>query len=82
MREEWGFDGLVMTDWGAMHDRIAGFRAGCDLNMPGGSNYMAQEVLAAVARGELDEAEIDRSVERVKKMVQEAAEALKNKRAL
>lgn len=79
LREEWGFEGLVMTDWGAMHDRIAGFRAGCDLNMPGGSNYMAQEVLAAVARGELEEAEIDRSAERVKKLVREAAEALKNK---
>ena len=79
LREEWGFDGLVMTDWSAMHDRVAGFRAGCDLNMPGGSNYMAQEVLAAVAQGELDEADVDRSVERVKKMVFEAAEALKNK---
>jgi len=79
LREEWGFDGLVMTDWGAMHDRIAGFRAGCDLNMPGGSNYMVQEVLAAVARGELAEEEIDRSVERVKKMVHEAVEALKSK---
>ena len=56
LRDEWGFEGLVMTDWGAMHDRIAGFRAGCDLNMPGGSNYMAEDVLAAVARGELDEA--------------------------
>lgn len=79
LREEWGFEGLVMTDWGAMHDRIAAFRAGCDLNMPGGSNYMVQEVLAAVARGELAEEEIDGSVERVKKMVHEAVEALKNK---
>ncbi|HEY8392881.1 MAG TPA: glycoside hydrolase family 3 C-terminal domain-containing protein [Capillibacterium sp.] len=79
LRKEWGFDGLVMSDWGAMHDRVAAFRAGCDLNMPGGSNYMFRETLAAVARGELTEAEIDRSVERVKKMVREAAEALKNK---
>lgn len=79
LREEWGFDGLVMTDWSAMHDRVAGFRAGCDLNMPGGSNYMAREVLDAVARGELDEADIDRSAARVIKMVREAAEALKNK---
>ena len=40
LRTEWGFDGLVITDWGAMNDRIEGFRTGCDLNMPGGSDYM------------------------------------------
>ncbi len=79
LRDEWGFDGLVMTDWAAMHDRIAALRAGCDLNMPGGSNYMAEDVLAAVARGELEEAAIDRSVQRVIRLVQGAAEALKNK---
>ena len=79
LRGEWGFEGLVVTDWGAMHDRIASFKAGCDLNMPGGSNYMEQKVLDAVARGELDEADIDRSVQRVKKMVLEAQQVLKNK---
>lgn len=36
LRTEWGFDGAVVTDWGAMNNRINGFRAGCDLNMPGG----------------------------------------------
>ena len=37
LREEWGFNGLVVTDWGALHDRSEAFRAGCDLAMPGGS---------------------------------------------
>ena len=78
LRDEWGFEGLVMTDWGAMNDRIAAFRAGCDLSMPGGSNYMAGDVLAAVARGELDEAAIDRSARRVIRLAQGAEEALKN----
>ena len=40
LRSEWGFEGMVITDWGAMNDRMEGFRAGCDLNMPGGSDYM------------------------------------------
>ncbi|MGI6570116.1 MAG: glycoside hydrolase family 3 C-terminal domain-containing protein [Caldicoprobacterales bacterium] len=79
LRDEWGFEGLVMTDWGAMHDRIAAFKAGCDLNMPGGSNYMEKEALDAVAKGELDEADIDRSVQAIKKMVLEAHQAIKNK---
>ena len=65
LRDEWGFDGTVVTDWGAMHDRIAGFRAGCDLNMPGGSAYMEKEALQAVRDGALDAACIDRSAARV-----------------
>ena len=45
LRTEWGFDGLVVTDWGALNDRIRGFQAGCDLNMPGGSDYMERAAL-------------------------------------
>lgn len=70
LREEWGFDGLVMTDWGAMSDRIKGFRAGCDLNMPGGSRYMEKQVLEAVRSGELSEEDIDRSVRRLLELVE------------
>lgn len=40
LRTAWGFDGLVVTDWGALNDRIEGYKAGCDLNMPGGSQFM------------------------------------------
>ena len=73
LRDEWGFDGLVMTDWGALNDRIAAFRAGCDLNMPGGSDYMNSEALHAVQNGELDEAYIDASVERILRLVEHSA---------
>ena len=45
LREEWGFDGMVVTDWGALYDRIEAYRAGCDLNMPGGSKYMEKAAL-------------------------------------
>lgn len=77
LREEWGFEGMVVTDWGAMNDRIEGFRAGCDLNMPGGSAYMEKEVLAAVKSGTLPESAVDDSARRVLKLVFRAAEARK-----
>ena len=77
LRDEWGFDGLVVTDWGAMNDRLAGFRAGCDLNMPGGSAYMEKDALKAVCEGSLEEEDIDRCAERVLRLVFRAAEIRK-----
>lgn len=74
LRREWGFDGMVVTDWGAMNDRVEGFRAGCDLNMPGGSAYMEKEVLQAVKAGVLPESAVDNSARRVLKLVFRAAE--------
>lgn len=79
LRREWGFGGMVVTDWGAMNDRIEGFRAGCDLNMPGGSAYMERDVLAAVKAGTLPESAVDDSARRVLKLVFRAAETLKEK---
>ena len=76
LRSEWGFDGMVVTDWGAMNDRIEGFRAGCDLNMPGGSDYMEKEVLQAVKNGTLPESCVDDSARRMLKLVFRAAETL------
>ena len=72
LREQWGFDGLVMTDWGALNDRIAAFRAGCDLNMPGGSDYMNGAAIEAVKNGELDESLIDIAVERILRLVEQS----------
>ena len=69
LRREWGFDGVVVTDWGAMNDRIAAFRAGCDLNMPGGSRYMHKAVYNAVKSGRLDEKYVDESVKRILALV-------------
>lgn len=81
LRREWGFGGLVVTDWGAMSSRIEGFRAGCDLNMPGGSAYMEKAVLEAVESGRLPESEIDRSVRRVLDLVFRAQDTLKGEHA-
>jgi beta-glucosidase len=72
LRDEWGFDGLVMTDWGAANDRVAGIRAGLDLEMPGSSGAFDAQLLAALASGELDEADVDRCAERVVALLQRA----------
>lgn len=69
LRTEWGFGGLVVTDWGALNDRIEGYKAGCDLNMPGGSQFMEKAAAEAVRRGTLDEAYIDETVERILQLV-------------
>lgn len=79
LRKDWGFDGLVVTDWGAMSDRIKGFAAGCDLSMPGGSAYMEKEAAEAVKCGTLTEEEIDICADRVLTLVIDAAKALKQK---
>ena len=53
LRKEWGFDGLVMTDWGATHDRLAGVRAGLDLDMPGGIWENRKAIIDAAKSGTL-----------------------------
>lgn len=65
LREEWGYNGVVVTDWGAMNDRTAAFEAGTDLEMPGGASYFDQEVIAAVKGGHLSEQRIDEAVDRI-----------------
>ncbi|WP_421118561.1 glycoside hydrolase family 3 C-terminal domain-containing protein [Aquihabitans daechungensis] len=72
LRDEWGFEGLVMTDWGAANDRVAGIRAGLDLEMPGSSGAYDADVLGALASGALDEAAVDRCAERVVALLQRA----------
>ena len=73
LRKEWGYDGIVVTDWGAMGDRIAGFEAGCDLNMPGGSDYMESEVEQAVKEGRIKESVIDENVDRMLDLILKCA---------
>ena len=65
LREEWGFDGLVMSDWGGMNDRVAAVQAGCDLEMPGSNKALDRQLLLAAEDGRVAEAEIDRCANRV-----------------
>ncbi len=70
LRNEWGFDGMVVTDWGAMANRIKGFQAGCDLNMPGGATFMEKKTAEAVKNGTLSEEDINLSARRILKIVE------------
>mgnify|MGYP001618100504 CR=1 FL=1 len=65
LREEWGYDGMVMSDWDAVHDPVAAVRAGLDLEMPGTDGRSEAALLAAVEAGTLSETAIDRSAARV-----------------
>lgn len=66
LRTEWGFDGVVVSDWGAVNDRVAALRAGLDLQMPAtGGHVTDAEIVAAVRVGELDEAVLDRAATRI-----------------
>lgn len=67
LRKEWGFEGLVMSDWGATHDRAAAIEAGCDLTMPFDDND--DEIIEALRNGTLNEKELDACVERVLDLV-------------
>ncbi|MCM1415290.1 MAG: glycoside hydrolase family 3 C-terminal domain-containing protein [bacterium] len=73
-RNEWGFDGLFVTDWGAMSDPVESFRNGLDLEMPGTCKGTDRELLRAVQDGVLAEADIDRAAANVLKLLEQSAQ--------
>jgi len=75
LREEWGFEGLVVTDWGAMHDRVVAVRAGCDLEMPGDNRHSRRELVAAVRDGRLSAGTLDTAVRRVLGLIERSVRA-------
>ena len=78
LRSEWGFEGLVMSDWGAVCDRPKGVAAGLDLEMPSSNGINAQKVKEAVIDGSLDEKLLDIAVENVLKLVDKYTGFAKN----
>ncbi len=77
LKREWGFEGLVVSDWGAVRDRVAALKGGLDWQMPGPQDRHVEEVVAAVRSGKLDEAMLDESVRRILRIVFKAAETPK-----
>lgn len=65
LRKEWGFDGYVVSDWGAVNDRISSLAAGLDLEMPPGDYENDRLIVKAVQEGKLDESVVDQACERI-----------------
>jgi len=65
LKEEWRFEGFVVSDWGAVHDRVASLKGGLDLEMPGPRERRVKEVVEAVRSCTLDESVLDESVRRI-----------------
>jgi beta-glucosidase len=76
LKDEWGHQGLVITDWGAMNDRPAALAAGTELEMPGSPNGNDQKIVDAVQSGQLDETVLDRAVARILEMIFKASDML------
>lgn len=77
LRTEWGFDGIVMSDWGGTHDRIAGIRAGEDLEMPGDTAVSLKKVYDALSDGSLSDDEANACVTRILAATEKFATASK-----
>ncbi|WP_334148466.1 glycoside hydrolase family 3 C-terminal domain-containing protein [Microbacterium sp.] len=74
LRDDWGFDGLVVSDWGAVNDRVAGVAAGLDLEMPASGGRTDAQLVAAVQAGELAESVLDTAASRAIDLVRKAGE--------
>ena len=77
LRDEWGFEGLVVSDWGAVNRRDAGVAAGLDLEMPSSGGAGTRVILDAVRAGTLSEADVDRAVTRVLTLIDRSQPALR-----
>lgn len=69
LRDEWGYEGVVVTDWGGSNDRVAGLIAGNELEMPTTGGETDKEIIQAIQDGRLDEAILDENVDRLLDLV-------------
>ncbi len=73
LRQDWGFEGVIVSDWGATYERVPAFAAGMDLEMPGSKSFFDRGVIEAVKSGGLPEARVDECVDRLLELVLTAA---------
>ncbi len=73
LRDEWAWDGVVVSDWFATHSTVEALDAGLDVEMPGPSRFRGAELVVAVDEGAVSEATLDRSVARVLKLIDRTA---------
>lgn len=69
LRKEWGFDGVVMSDWGAVNDRVAGIKAGLDLEMPGDTAICRRRIIDGIADGSLSREDLDQACRNILKWI-------------
>lgn len=69
LRDQWKFDGYVMSDWGAVNNRVADLKAGLDLEMPASGGTNDELIVRAVQSGALEESVVDTAVERILNIV-------------
>jgi len=74
LRKEWGYDGVVLSDWTAVNDRIRGLKAGLDLEMPGPAYYNTKAIVEAVQNGSLEESTLNASVSRLLELVRKTTD--------
>ncbi|AWB46611.1 glycosyl hydrolase [Paenibacillus sp. CAA11] len=77
LREEWGFEGIVVSDWGAVNERVASLLAGLELEMPASFGIGEAKIIAAVKAGELPEEVLDRAAERLLRIIFNAVDEKK-----
>jgi len=69
LKKEWNFEGFVVSDWGAVNERVDGLKAGLDLEMPSSFGIGDNKIIQAVKSGQLEEKVLDETVERLLKII-------------
>jgi len=82
LRDEWGYENLIVSDWWATHRRVEALKVGLDLEMPGPDPVNDQKIVDAVKSGQLKEEVVDQSLRRILKLILKAQETEKEEKEL